>query len=171
MRDVIGFEGLYAITSCGKVWSYKSKKWVAGWHNGAGYHLVRLRKNKKNYTKRVHVLVAEAYLGRPEDPMMTDVGHLDDNRLNNNVNNLKWMTRSENLDTDSFREKQSIKTFTKIRCVETGEIYNSQRDAGRAVGIHPYGITCVLMGRQKTAGGYHWERTDEKQDYYIPAKI
>lgn len=171
MRDVIGFEGLYAITSCGKVWSYKSKKWVNGWHNGAGYHLVRLRKNKKNYTKRVHVLVAEAYLGRPEDPMMTDVGHLDDNRSNNNVNNLKWMTRSENLDTDSFREKQSIKTFTKIRCVETGEIYNSQRDAGRAVGVHPYGITCVLMGRQKTAGGYHWERTNEKQDYYIPAKI
>lgn len=171
MRDVIGFEGLYAITSCGKVWSYKRKKWVVGWHNGAGYHLVRLRKNGKNYTRRVHVLVAEAYLGRPEDPMMTDVGHLDDNRLNNNVNNLKWMTRSENLDTDSFREKQSIKTFTKIRCVETGEIYNSQRDAGRAVGIHPYGITCVLMGRQKTAGGYHWERTDEKQDYYIPVKI
>lgn len=171
MRDVIGFEGLYAITSCGKVWSYKRQKWVVGWHNGAGYHLVRLRKNGKNYTKRVHVLVAEAYLGRPEDPMMTDVGHLDDNRLNNNVNNLKWMTRSENLDTDSFREKQSIKTFTKIRCVETGEIYNSQRDAGRAVGIHPYGITCVLMGRQKTAGGYHWERTDEKQDYYIPVKI
>ena len=171
MRDVIGFEGLYAITSCGKVWSYKRNKWDVGWHNGAGYHLVRLCKNKKNYTKRVHVLVAEAYLGRPEDPMMTDVGHLDDNRLNNNVNNLKWMTRSENLDTDSFREKQSIKIFTKIRCVETGEIYNSQRDAGRAVGIHPYGITCVLMGRQKTAGGYHWERTDEKQDYYIPAKI
>ena len=171
MRDVIGFEGLYAITRCGKVWSYKSKRWVNGWYNGAGYHLVRLRKNKKNYTKRVHVLVAEAYLGRPEDPMMTDVGHLDDNRLNNNVNNLKWMTRSENLNTDSFREKQSMKTFTKIRCVETGEIYNSQRDAGRAVGIHPYGITCVLMGRQKTAGGYHWERTDEKQDYYIPAKI
>lgn len=171
MRDVIGFEGLYAITSCGKVWSYKRNQWVGGWYNGAGYHIVRLRKNKKNYTKRVHILVAEAYLGRPEDPMMTDVGHLDDNRLNNNVNNLKWMTRSENLNTDSFREKQSTKTFTKIRCVETGEIYNSQRDAGRAVGVHPYGITCVLMGRQKTAGGYHWERTDEKQDFYIPAKI
>ena len=63
-----------------------------------------------------------------------------------------------------------MKDFYEKLDVETGEIYNSQRDAGRAVGIHPYGITCVLMGRQKTAGGYHWERTDEKQDYYIPAK-
>lgn len=171
MRDVVGFEGLYAVTSCGKVWSYKKKRFLTGWVTGNGYRLVILRKNKKSYRRRVHILVAEAYLGRPEDPTYTDVGHLDDNRLNNNINNLKWMTRSENLDTDSFREKQSVKYFTKIRCVETGEIYNSQRDAARAIGIHPYGITSVLMGRQKTAGGYHWERTDEKQDYYILAKI
>jgi hypothetical protein len=34
MRDVIGFEGLYAITSCGKVWSYKRNQWVGGWYNG-----------------------------------------------------------------------------------------------------------------------------------------
>lgn len=29
MRDILGFEGLYAVTSCGKVWSYKSKKFLA----------------------------------------------------------------------------------------------------------------------------------------------
>lgn len=29
MRDIVGFEGLYAITSCGKVWSYKSNKFMA----------------------------------------------------------------------------------------------------------------------------------------------
>ena len=171
MRDVIGFEGLYAITSCGKVWSYRGKKFLKGWINGHGYHIVELRKNKKTYKRRVHILVAEAYLPRPASPEYTDVGHLNDNKLHNYVGNLKWMTRRENLDTDHFRKTQSKKYFTKIRCVETGEIFNSQRDAGRAVGIHPYGITCVLMGRQKTAGGYHWERTDEKQDFYIPAKI
>ena len=170
MRDIIGFEGLYAITSCGKVWSYKRNQWVGGWYNGQGYHLVRLRKNKKNYTKRVHILVAEAFLDKPNDPSYTDVGHLDDCPNHNWLGNLKWMTRSENLDTDHFRERQAKKIFTKIRCIETGEIYNSQRDAGRAVGIHPYGITCVLMGRQKTAGGYHWERTNQKQDYIYQKK-
>ena len=72
------------------------------------------------------------------------------------------MTRKENLDTDSFRRKQLIKIFTKVRCVETGKVYNSQKDAALAVGIHPYGITCVLKGCQKTAGGYHWERVNEK---------
>jgi hypothetical protein len=34
MKDIIGFEGLYAITSCGRVWSYKRNKWVGGWYNG-----------------------------------------------------------------------------------------------------------------------------------------
>ena len=164
MRDVIGFEGLYAITSCGKVWSYKRKKFLTGWINGNGYHCVRLRKDKKNHSKRVHILVAEAYLGRPTDNRKYDVGHLDDCPSHNWVGNLKWMTRNENLNTAHFREKQLKKYFNKILCVETGEIFNTQREAAKALNIHPYGINSVLLGKQKTAGGYHWERLDEKTD-------
>ena len=161
MRDVVGFEGLYAVTSCGKIWSYKRNRWITGWYNGGGYRLVKLRKNKKNYTKRVHVLVAEAYLERPTDPAYTDVGHLDDCRNHNWVGNLKWMTRKENLDTDHFRDLARIKRFTQIKCVETGIIYKSQYAAARDVGIKPQGIGHVLLGRQKTAGGFHWERVEK----------
>lgn len=42
MRDIVGFEGLYAITTCGKVWSYRSKKFLKSYLNGAGYHRVNL---------------------------------------------------------------------------------------------------------------------------------
>lgn len=162
MKDIIGFEGLYAITSCGRVWSYKRNKWVVGWYNGTGYHLVRLRKNKKDYTKRVHVLVAEAFLDKPTDEKKYEVAHLDDCPNHNWVGNLKWMTHSENLDTDSFREKQRNKQFTKIRCVETGRIFPNQRKAADFCNRHWYGINNVLMGKQKTCGGYHWERVYEK---------
>lgn len=164
MRDVIGFEGLYAITSCGKVWSYKRKKWMVGWYNGSGYHLVKLRKNGKDHTKRVHVLVAEAYLEKPIDGQKYEVGHLDDCPNHNWVGNLKWMTHSENLDTDSFRQKQKKKQFTKIRCVETGKIFPDQREAGKFCKRNWYGINCVLNGKQKTCGGYHWERVYENEE-------
>ena len=163
MRDVIGFEGLYAITSCGKVWSYKRNRWITGWYNGAGYHIVRLRKNNKNYSKRVHVLVAEAYLEKPTDGQKYEVGHLDDCPDHNWGGNLKWMTHSENLDTDSFRQKQKKKQFTKIKCVETGEIFPDQRKAAQFCNRNWYGINLVLAGKQKTCGGYHWERVYEKK--------
>lgn len=163
MKDIIGFEGLYAITSCGKVWSYKSKKFLSPWLNGQGYCIVRLRKNNKNYVKRVHKLVAEAYLEKPREHEKYDVGHLDDCPQHNWVGNLKWMTRKENLDTDSFREKQKIKLRTKIKCVETGEIFIDQRAAAKFCKKHWYGINNVLCGKQKTCGGYHWERVIEDQ--------
>lgn len=92
------------------------------------------------------------------------MGHLDDCPYHNWVGNLKWMTRKENLNTDSFRKKQKTKLFTKIKCVETGEIFHDARAAARAIGIHPYGITNVLLGRQRTAGGYHWERFYEDEE-------
>ena len=44
----------------------------------------------------------------------------------------------------------------KVRCVETGEIFESIKQAAEYVGITPGGITSVLKGRQRKAGGYKW---------------
>lgn len=45
----------------------------------------------------------------------------------------------------------------KVRCIETGVVYLSVRSAGKELGIDPTGISCCCRGKQKTAGGYHWE--------------
>lgn len=42
MKDIAGFEGLYAITTCGRVWSYRSKKFLKPYKNRTGYHRVNL---------------------------------------------------------------------------------------------------------------------------------
>lgn len=47
---------------------------------------------------------------------------------------------------------------SKILCVETGVVYNSQSEAARAVGIYQASISEVLNGRASTAGGYTWKR-------------
>ena len=75
MKDVKGYEGLYAVTSCGKVWSYRKKKFVSQWSNGTPYLLVTLRKNGVKKNKRVHVLVAEAYIPNPDPKHYPKVDH------------------------------------------------------------------------------------------------
>lgn len=158
VKDIEGYEGLYAIYSDGRVWSYRVKRFMKPADNGHGYRHVMLT-NKNGVVKhhRVHILVAKAFLPPPA-PGACDVCHTDDDPGNNDVSNLKWGTRAENLNTDRCREKQKNKIFSRVRCIETGEIFKSQAEAGRQKNIHRYSINNVLMGKQKTAGGYHWER-------------
>lgn len=59
-----------------------------------GYYGVVLF-NDGRTTKTVHRLVAEAFIPNPNN--LPDINHKDGNKLNNNVNNLEWMTRSENM--------------------------------------------------------------------------
>lgn len=47
MKDIKNYEGLYAVTSCGKVWSYRSQKFLKPATDGSGYLFVGLMKNGK----------------------------------------------------------------------------------------------------------------------------
>lgn len=108
MRDVVGWEGLYAVTEDGKVWSYP-RSWVmpnggTQSHNGFflkqlrstnGYWLVFLSQpGRRVKMKQVHRLVATAFIPNPDDK--PEVNHIDSDRGNNNFSNLEWVTRSEN---------------------------------------------------------------------------
>lgn len=152
----------YYISRDGRVMNAKTKRIMKQFDNGNDYLYVPLFINGKKKSVRVNILVAEAFVEKPDNwnPKM-DVAHLDSDRRNNNASNLAWKTRSENLDTDEFREKAKNKIYSKVRCVETGEIFPSIAAAGRAIGKHKYGINLCLLGRQKTCGGYHWERVLE----------
>ena len=59
-----------------------------------GYFAVRLYKNGKHYDKKVHRLVAETFLPNPENKSCVD--HIDRNCTDNRLENLRWVTRSEN---------------------------------------------------------------------------
>ena len=94
MKDVVGYEGLYAITSCGKVWSYKRKRFLTPYNSGNGYLKVKLFKDNEEKQYRIHRLVAEAYLPNPEN--LPQVDHIDNDKTHNYVNNLQWITHRDN---------------------------------------------------------------------------
>ena len=85
----------YFITDTGLIyssWGNKLRKINGGSYNG--YRFVYLSKKGKMFKKFVHKLVAEAFI--PNTEHKTQVDHIDTNRMNNNVCNLRWSTPKEN---------------------------------------------------------------------------
>ena len=92
-KDVVGYEGKYKISSTGKVWSNSHKKEMA-LQSHLGYYSVILQKDKTMARKRVSRLVYEAF--REPIPKGLQVDHIDRNKKNNNVENLRCVTAFEN---------------------------------------------------------------------------
>ena len=124
MKDIKGYEGRYAATKDGKVWSYpkpcsskngiflKPRLMVCKTNRTTPYknYSVLLYKNGIGISFLIHRLIAQAFIINSENK--PDINHLDGNSLNNNVNNLEWCTKSENIQhaiksglIDNFTEK------------------------------------------------------------------
>lgn len=82
----------YNGSSEGRIMNVRTQHILKPTVNEKGYEQVCLRKNNKQYSVRVHRIIAETFLG---DGIGLDVCHKDDDRLNNCVNNLEWCTRQE----------------------------------------------------------------------------
>ena len=155
MKDIKGYEGLYAVTKDGQVWSYKSKKFLKPYKAYNGYLRVKLTKDGVEKNKRVQRLVLETYY--PIEGMDDlEVDHIDFNIENNSLNNLRWLPKMENC----CRHKNNESGYKKVRCIETGIIYSSIREASKQTGVCRSSISQCYNGKQKTAGGFHWEFVD-----------
>ena len=164
MKDIKGFENLYAITSCGRVWSYPRTGTKGGWkiaQEQDGYWCVMLFKNGKGYKKWIHRLIAEAYIPNPNG--FPQVGHSDDNSSHNWFNNLYWTNDLENNGRLKHRERVSAslkgnqRRAKPVLCITLNRRFESAKQAHNELGVDASGICKCCKGLQKSAGGYRWE--------------
>lgn len=164
-KQIKDYEGLYEISSCGRVRNRKGMILKPS-ITRTGYPHISLSKNGIK-TFNVHRLVAEAFVPNPNN--LPIINHKDENRENNTIENLEWCTYSYNASYGDAPIKNSIsmqKHFArennpnrvKVECVETGEIFNSIIDASEKYGIDQSSITkvCKNKPKRKTAGGFRW---------------
>lgn len=93
-REVKGYEGLYDVSSDGKVYSRRSKKVLRGSPIPGGYLTVALHAGGGQKTRTIHRLVCEAFHRNPHGK--PTVNHIDGVKTNNRASNLEWATHKEN---------------------------------------------------------------------------
>lgn len=96
IKDIPGWEGLYACDTKGQIYSYRTNKFLSPSKNKRGYLHVTFTKDGKRYDYRVQRLIAMTFLDNPENK--EQVNHIDGNKLNNCLENLEWVTPEENIE-------------------------------------------------------------------------
>jgi hypothetical protein len=136
MKEIKEFPG-YFITKDGRVfsaWKQERQKGIQGiityldydnlkektqYTNRDGYRVVSFYINGKQHTKKIHRLVAEAFIENPDN--LPHVNHIDEIKSNNNLNNLEWVTPHQNSIHSNCRW---VWTIINLNTNETIEVIN-----------------------------------------------
>lgn len=154
MTDIKGYEGLYAITTCGKVWSYRSKRFLTIGKHSNDYYAITLCKNGEKKRYLIHRLVAEAYLPNPNN--LPQVNHKDEDKSHNYTNNLEWCDAQYNNSYGTKGERSAKKNGKTVYCVELDKTFESTQQAGRELGISASHISEVCRGIHAQTREYHF---------------
>ena len=138
-KPVVGFEGKYIVSNQGNVKSLSKGFILSTELSIHGYPRCRLRKNGKVKHYVIHRLVAKAFIPNPDN--LPCIDHRDTDKTNNNIDNLHWVTYSQNSKNHLTVEKGNKFKYKPVMCVETGEIFSSAQELCRMKNFSYQGCT------------------------------
>jgi HNH endonuclease/NUMOD1 domain len=163
------------VSSLGRVFSNKSNTILTQSLNSSEYYTATV----DGSPRLVHRLVVETFIGEaPEDMSSPVVNHKDNNKLNNRLDNLEWLSTSDNVKDAYAKGLSSITrqcvqyTLKGVKVAEFVSCQEAERTTGAKGGS--ISLVCDDAPKYKTAGGYVWcwkgDPFDRGDGEYKPSK-
>lgn len=175
-KDIEGYEGLYQVSSEGMVKSLNynrtgKERILKSAKDKYGYLFVKLRKEGTVKYYLIHRLIAIAFIPNPDNKPCID--HINGDKTDNRVENLRWVTHKENMNNPITLNKigkhlrKSILQFSVDgNFIKTWE---SIMDVQREYDIDKSAIIRCCKNKQNTSCGYIWQYLDDYE--LIPFKV
>ena len=179
-RDVVGYEGLYQVSSEGRVKSLErtfidnsgrkrtvKERILKPSDDCRGYLRVDLRDGDKQKHFKVHRLVCEAFHENPDNK--PQVNHINEIKTDNRASNLEWATARENSNFGTRNERlgkaqsKSIGQYTRYG--ELIKIWPSTKEVQRQTGFSNGNISLAANGKYKQAYGFIWKYVESEEKH------
>lgn len=156
-KDINGYEGMYQVSTFGRIRSldryvngrYDNMQLIKGrilsicYNKRVNVYEIHLRKDNKRKCFKIHRLVADAFIKNDDPKNKTTINHIDGDRSNNRVDNLEWVSYSENERHayDKLHRPINRPKLMKRRCVSIDKntniqiVYESIETASRGTNI------------------------------------
>lgn len=174
-KDIKGYEGYYKISNFGRVKRmkritkfndgrlYKYNEKIVNINKGKiGYFVVDLYKNTKRMTFYIHRLVAEAFIPNPDN--LPQVNHRDGNKLNNDIDNLEWVSAKQNCQ-HAYDNNLHTNNKKVLQYDLNGNLikeWNSIQKAQKCLNLNHIWDVCI--GKRNKCGNYIWKYSNEIKD-------
>lgn len=140
----------------GKVWSYKSNRFIGTQHH-SGYWVVGLYDdNGEQHMFQLHRLIWMAANG--DIPEGLEVNHIDEDKSNNSISNLNLMTPKENINYGSGIQRRAEKQSKQVGAYKNSVLvmtFPSTNEAGRN-GFDDSAVSACCRGERQSHKGYQW---------------
>ena len=160
-----GQETDYSVSTEGEV-RKDTTNYILSQSSQQDYKFVGLIINGKQKRMRVHRMVALAFIDNPDNKPY--VNHINGNRSDNNVENLEWVTPSENtqhaVDTGLFKSNRARAVIQYNLNGEQMATFESASEAARQTGGSQSKITMCCRRQRDSANDYQWRYYDDIQD-------